>query len=387
MPSPTEALISRTIQTGRYSDQVARQIVRGYAINVGAAADRVHMVSEGRVTLAKATSLLSEALQEWEDESLETTSQKMVQYGRVESRFTGHQLERLRAEKIEKPTSRAIQTVAVTPEWANAVVNSRPGQLPPLPRAGTHTLGRADGRGVALPGKGQILRTQYRRISEDTVSAYNNVVRTGLLQGTNPNEISRQLVGRVKYDRPALRISELQQAQGQLWRAAPTQIRTLTRTSFNQIQNQITSRTYAANQDIFPYYFYMATLDDRTSIICASYDGQKFKHGEGPIPPLHFNCRSTTVPATKEDKEALPERAYRDEDGKTRLTQGMSYGSWLAEQSNTVQSAVLGPSRAGLFRQATADGAPAREVLTSFLRKDGSEASLGELSRLDVFDD
>jgi SPP1 gp7 family putative phage head morphogenesis protein len=43
-------------------------------------------------------------------------------------------------------------------------------------------------------------------------------------------------------------------------------------------------------------YRYVATLDSRTSSICAALDGREFEYGKGPMPPQHFNCRSTTVP-------------------------------------------------------------------------------------------
>jgi len=37
-------------------------------------------------------------------------------------------------------------------------------------------------------------------------------------------------------------------------------------------------------------YRYLATLDSRTSAICRSLDGKEFKYGDGPLPPVHFNC-------------------------------------------------------------------------------------------------
>jgi len=46
-------------------------------------------------------------------------------------------------------------------------------------------------------------------------------------------------------------------------------------------------------------YQYSAILDDRTSEICRGLHGKIFKSGEQPIPPMHFNCRSTLIPITK----------------------------------------------------------------------------------------
>ncbi len=46
-------------------------------------------------------------------------------------------------------------------------------------------------------------------------------------------------------------------------------------------------------------YQYSAILDDRTSEICRGLHGKKFKSGDEPVPPMHFNCRSILIPITK----------------------------------------------------------------------------------------
>ena len=40
---------------------------------------------------------------------------------------------------------------------------------------------------------------------------------------------------------------------------------------------------------------FVATLDSRTTPLCGSLDGKLFPIGEGPQPPLHYNCRSTRI--------------------------------------------------------------------------------------------
>lgn len=386
MPTPTESLLTRVLQVERFSNKVARAIVRGYAIRVGKAAERVRLITEGDSSLAQQTNLLTESMRDWENESRATAKREILRFGRVEAEFAKHQLERIRRTQIEKPVLRSVKIARLTPEWAEAIVDSNPGRLPTLPKAGVAVLGRKEGKALSLPGKGLTLRAQYRRISDETVGIYNRVVQSGLLQGQGPSAVTRTLIGRIEYDRPALRVSELRQARGALWRAAPQQIATLTRTSMNQVQGQIMKHTLARND--YTHYFYMATLDSRTTVICGSLDGRRFEVGKGPEPPLHFNCRSTMIPASPGQKEALPRgrRAYRDEDGRTRLTSNQSYGTWLKAQSNSVQNSALGASRARLFRRATSEGERPQEVLAQMLRDDGSEASLAELARLDVFD-
>jgi len=60
-------------------------------------------------------------------------------------------------------------------------------------------------------------------------------------------------------------------------------------------------------------YQYSAVLDDATSAICSGLNGKKFKSGDEPIPPLHFNCRSLLIPITKYE-EFTPTESIRGED-------------------------------------------------------------------------
>lgn len=92
-----------------------------------------------------------------------------------------------------------------------------------------------------------------------------------------------------------------------------------------------------AQQDVFneldvEQYEIVATLDDRTSDICSSMDGERFnmKDYEPGVtaPPFHPNCRTTTVPAF-DDEFDIGERAARDENGKTYyVPANMTYNQW-----------------------------------------------------------
>lgn len=84
-------------------------------------------------------------------------------------------------------------------------------------------------------------------------------------------------------------------------------------------------------------YKFEATLDDRTSDICQSLNGQVFKLREAQegvnYPPMHPNCRSTTVPYFEPDDidkmfdEA--QRVARDENGELYyVPESMSYKQW-----------------------------------------------------------
>ena len=91
-----------------------------------------------------------------------------------------------------------------------------------------------------------------------------------------------------------------------------------------------TEGTYVASQaDKLLYdqigidrYEFIATLDSRTSEICMDLDGKLFEvkdaKPETNFPPMHPNCRSTTVPDV-DTSDLIAYRSVRDTDGKSVL--------------------------------------------------------------------
>lgn len=112
--------------------------------------------------------------------------------------------------------------------------------------------------------------------------------------------------------------------------------RTLTRTEVNHICNQASLDMYKLAG--IEEYEFLATLDERTTDICRSLDGQVFKVTQAQVninyPPMHPNCRSTTVPRFT-DEDVL-ERVARNENGKTirvprRMTQEEYINTYIPE--------------------------------------------------------
>ena len=106
--------------------------------------------------------------------------------------------------------------------------------------------------------------------------------------------------------------------------------RTLARTEINNICNQADLTVYKA-AGIARYQF-VATLDLRTSEICRSMDNTVHEVSQARtginFPPLHPNCRSTTV-AYYEDLQDL-ERVAKDSEGKNiRVPRSMSQEEWI----------------------------------------------------------
>lgn len=126
------------------------------------------------------------------------------------------------------------------------------------------------------------------------------------------------------------------------------QAESLVRTATNHIGGTARNAVYAANDDILEGQRWVSTLDGRTTLICAGRDRSIYPLNTGPRPPAHFGCRSIMVPVVKEQYriETLGQRASMDGPVSNQLT----YGGWLRQQSKEFQDDVLGPKRAELFR-------------------------------------
>lgn len=94
---------------------------------------------------------------------------------------------------------------------------------------------------------------------------------------------------------------------------------------------QATMDGYKAS-GVVDQYEILATLDNRTSRICRSMDGRRFRVSEQEVsvnyPPFHARCRTTTVPYF-EDEIDVGERIARDEGGQTYFLSGdITYPQW-----------------------------------------------------------
>lgn len=103
----------------------------------------------------------------------------------------------------------------------------------------------------------------------------------------------------------------------------------LVRTEMNNISNSATLDAYKSSGIVEKFQF-LATLDSRTSKICSSLDNMIFELSVAEVgvnvPPMHPNCRSTTIPYI-EDLEG--ERIARDEQDKNLFVPSdLNYKEW-----------------------------------------------------------
>jgi hypothetical protein len=127
------------------------------------------------------------------------------------------------------------------------------------------------------------------------------------------------------------------------------------RTAVAGVSDNVREGTFEANADIIEDTVWVATLDANTCTLCAALDGQRWPVGQGKRAPAHWGCRCSRVPVIKswtklglKGLKDLPEGTRASMNGQVPDT--VTYGEWLKDQDQSVQEAVLGVKKAGLFR-------------------------------------
>lgn len=225
----------------------------------------------------------------------------------------------------------------------------------------------------------------------------------GVVAGDTPERVAAKVVG----------TRSLQGADGAT-RDAQVALAVVTRSAVMHYADVARDLFYGANTDVLTdVEQFVAVLDGRTTMLCRGLDGQTFKRGKGPHPPLHLNCRSmrigfldwkklgsrklrggfeaqwfkifrTEFGASELSPEHLPPRlreryarwtAKRLKTVVGGLPEAEVYQSWLLKQPARVQNDVLGKVRADLFRKGGL-------TLNKFVDYAGTRYSLADLARM-----
>jgi hypothetical protein len=297
---------------------------------------------------------LKESLGTWAGDATQLTATELQGLTELQSEFVTEQL-----RKVLPPGARdAVRTVEISPQFAQSVVTTDPTQLNVVALSddlfeavyGSEALARQAGTGafsltatkgtmITLPN-GSTVEKAFRGIATDQAERFSQVVRNGLLTGETTPSIAKRLIGNLQFGEEAKTVRQLVAAGGQATAVADNQTMALVRTAL---------------------------------------DGREFEYGKGPMPPQHFNCRSTTVPIIDPDilpPSTIAKRASAD----GPVPVNMNYGQWLAEQSNKVKAEVLGPSKVPYFNRLVKKSG-ARDAMAKLVRDDGSELTLDQLRK------
>ena len=385
-----EALYRNAIDLNRFSNSVGRRIINAYNDIIIDAVNQLRTIDElaAPVKAARLRGILAQlkdSLATWAGDSTELTAIELQGIAQLQSEFVADQL----ARALPAGARDAVRTVEISPQFAQSVVTTDPTQINVVALSddlfaavqgapATFSLTAAQGATITLPN-GEVVSKAFRGIAVDQSERFSQVVRQGLLTGEPTPDIAKRLIGSLQFGERAKTPKQLIAAGGQATAVADNQVMALVRTSINQVANTASQQVYEANQDITPRYRYVATLDTRTSSICRALDGREFEYGKGPLPPQHFNCRSTTVPVI--DYDALgfdpPPPSKRAAAG-GMVPANESYGQWLAKQDLPTKAKALGAGKVAYFDKLAAKYGP-KDAIAKLVRDDGSELTLEQL--------
>lgn len=131
------------------------------------------------------------------------------------------------------------------------------------------------------------------------------------------------------------------------------QLDTLVRTAANHTSSVAREMTYQQNSDLLDGYQWVSTLDNRTTMICASRDGKTYAVDSGVMPPAHWGCRSTTIPVVMDEftiAKPTKVRPAKGAAGAGTVSGKTTYGGWLKKQPKEFIDEALGVERSKLFR-------------------------------------
>jgi len=176
------------------------------------------------------------------------------------------------------------------------------------------TVSAAMSAALERPLQGALLKDWLADLEPRIRDRIERSLQISFIEGENLSNATRRIKGAVQMSKRGLEA--------------------LVRTSNAHIAETVSEATYALNSDLIQGVEWVSTLDSRTTDVCRARDGKRWPVGEGPRPPAHPNCRSTTIPVLI--GEESPERE--------------TYPQWLKRQPASVQDNILGPARGKLFR-------------------------------------
>lgn len=223
---------------------------------------------------------------------------------------------------------------------------------------------------LSRPFSGRLMREWAASIEADKMTRIRDALRIGYVEGQTVDQMVRRIRGtRARgYEDGIIEVDR---------RNAAAVVRTATQ----HVASVTRNRMYEANADLIKGEKYTATIDGRTTLRCASLDGKVFELGKGPMPPVHWNCRSVRTPILRSlrelgiDADELDAGTRASMDG--QIPEDKTFGEWLRGKPAAFQDDYLGPTRGKLFR----DG---KVSIDRFVSRSGDTLTLDQLRERDA---
>lgn len=224
---------------------------------------------------------------------------------------------------------------------------------------------------VRGPDGGKLLEPFIKDWSKAEQDAITGAIRQGFFEGQTNAQIIQKIRG-----------TKANGFRDGILSATSRHAESITRTAAQHAAMTARMETLKENEDIAGAYRWVSTLDSRTTAPCRSLDGEVFKFGKGPVPPLHINCRSSVVADLDDGYKWLSEgrtRASNGPTGKGQTDGEETYYQWLKRQPAGFQDETIGPQRAKLLRDG---GLTAEEFARLQINKDFKPITLQQMKEL-----
>jgi len=325
-----DALTRHQIFVLRYAKGREKEAAKAIETAIRQGIERLEQVSEsGRAIAENNIRELNAYLIELNDEYAETFSQQIKEFGAYEAGVNTQILEKAVNVSLSAPAPAQLEQAI----FSNIM--------------------------SIEPTKGYSVGSILEQFGQNNANTVSTIAREAILLGKSNQQLTQDIMDII-----------------------PTQKRkaeTLARTITNHTANTARNETMKENADVLDGYKWLATLDSRTSLVCASRDGIVYPVDDrSPKPPAHFNCRSTItfVVNPEYDLGADIEGTRPSKgDSKQDVSSDLTYDQWLRKQSPEFQNEVLGRKRAQLFREGA--------TLDKFVDERGKTLSLSELQAKD----
>ena len=247
--------IHHAVNLGRYSGKVVRDIL---ALLNDADKDILAKIlargEDGTFTAARLKKLLAE-LREMTGEAYRQAHNElktaMLDFGAAEAEATVSLL------AAQVPVT--FNIVQPTAEQLAAIVSKAP-----------VTVG---------PDKKLLLEEIFTSLAKNKEEAIRGAIRLGMVEGETVPEMVRRLQG-----------SRASRYTDGIFEKDRRNAEAIVRTVCNHTSNQAVQLTFEKNSAVVSKWRFLATMDSRVTIICASLNGTEHPIGQGPIPPRHVRC-------------------------------------------------------------------------------------------------
>ncbi|MEX6158896.1 minor capsid protein [Providencia manganoxydans] len=223
---------------------------------------------------------------------------------------------------------------------------------------------------------GALVDELLSKIADETKQRVEYAIRSGITNGDTTQQIVQRIKGtkRLNY-------------QDGILNATRGAIERDVRTIRSHVSNQVVEDTFI--QLGYDYLKVVATLDGRTSKVCASKDGEVYHHSDSySRPPYHPNCRTILVGCDKDgnligrrpfvaDTRPVRDIPKDERDGIIgQVKSNTNYSSWFSSQSPSFQREWLGKNRYELYKKGGYD-------INRFVDPQGKMYTLNQLKLLD----